>query len=124
MMTEKKRTLLVVDDDDTFRDLLKRRLESRNYIVWDAPDGDVAMELAEEHNPDLVILDYMLPNKTGDRVAKELGNRCPYIFLSGIDTAILAEVDFNGVLMHKPLDFAELILNIERLVLESSEKSA
>ncbi|HEX9026555.1 MAG TPA: response regulator transcription factor [Clostridium sp.] len=67
-----KKTILVVDDEENVSGLLKLYLEAEGFIVQIAEDGLKAVELARKINPDLIILDIMLPFKDGWQVAQEL----------------------------------------------------
>ncbi len=64
------RLVLVVDDDDPTRMLLKDLCESSNFRVMAAADGLEAVEKISEHKPDLVLLDLMMPLKDGFSVLK------------------------------------------------------
>src|SRR5215467_1776176 len=67
-----KASLLVADDDPEILTLLSMRLRQRGYEVYEAIDGEKALEEARERHPDLVILDVMMPQKNGWEVAREL----------------------------------------------------
>lgn len=67
-----KRKILVVDDEEYVSELLKLYLESENFEVQIAKDGLQALLAAKQFQPDLIILDIMLPFKDGWQVAKEL----------------------------------------------------
>lgn len=67
-----KKTILVVDDEENVSGLLKLYLEAEGFIVQIAEDGLKAVEFARKINPDLIILDIMLPFKDGWQVAQEL----------------------------------------------------
>lgn len=82
--------VLVVDDEQPIADILKFNLEKEGYEVVCAYDGDEAIELAEEENPDLVLLDIMLPNKDGNEVCREIRKTqaMPIIMLTAKDAEI------------------------------------
>ena len=67
-----KASVLVADDDPEILTLLGLRLKQRGYEVFEAIDGEKALEEARERVPDLVILDVMMPQKNGWEVAREL----------------------------------------------------
>jgi DNA-binding response OmpR family regulator len=64
--------VLVVDDDDTVSDVVRRYLEREGYAVDTAGDGNIALQLALERPPDLVVLDLMLPGMDGIEVCRRL----------------------------------------------------
>ncbi len=65
-------SILVVDDDPEIMAMLSTRLGKRGYKVATAGDGNKALELARRDRPDLVILDVMMPGKSGWEVARAL----------------------------------------------------
>ncbi|WP_339230853.1 response regulator YycF [Oceanobacillus sp. FSL K6-2867] len=82
--------ILVVDDEQPIADILKFNLEKEGYQVIIANDGDTAIELAESENPDLILLDIMLPNKDGNEVLREVRKTqtMPVIMLTAKDSEI------------------------------------
>jgi DNA-binding response OmpR family regulator len=71
-MSKGTASILVVDDDPEIVSMLETRLTKRGYKVSTAPDGHKALELARKERPDLVLLDVMMPGKSGWEVAKSL----------------------------------------------------
>jgi DNA-binding response OmpR family regulator len=65
-------SILVVDDDPEIVTMLSTRLSKRGYKVSTANDGHRALELAKREKPDLVLLDVMMPGKSGWEVARAL----------------------------------------------------
>lgn len=65
-------SILVVDDDPEIVTLLSTRLSRRGYKVSTAGDGASAIELARRELPDLILLDVMMPGKSGWEVARAL----------------------------------------------------
>ena len=65
-------SILVVDDDPEIVAMLTTRLGHRGYKVTAASDGHRALELAKREKPDLVLLDVMMPGKSGWEVARAL----------------------------------------------------
>jgi len=64
--------ILVVDDDPEIVSMLSTRLTKRGYKISTAPDGHRALELAKREKPDLILLDVMMPGKSGWEVARAL----------------------------------------------------
>ncbi|WP_293152214.1 MULTISPECIES: response regulator transcription factor [unclassified Microcoleus] len=67
--------ILVVDDDPAIRNLIHRFLSQQGYQVESAADGQTALELFEQLNPDLVVLDVNLPDTTGYKLCQEMQKR-------------------------------------------------
>jgi two-component system OmpR family response regulator len=82
--------LLVVDDEPNIRELLATSLRFAGFEVAVAADGASALRIATEMNPDLVVLDVMLPDMNGFTVTRRLrekGERVPVLFLTARDDA-------------------------------------
>ncbi len=82
--------ILVVDDEKPIADILKFNLEKENYEVICAFDGEEAVRLAFSEQPDLILLDLMLPKKDGMDVCKEIRTQLntPIIMLTAKDTEL------------------------------------
>jgi two-component system phosphate regulon response regulator PhoB len=70
-----KPTLLLVEDDRALADLLMWHFEREGYDIVRTADGDEALLLAEEHSPDVVILDWMIEGVSGIEVCRRLRRR-------------------------------------------------
>ena len=68
----KPASILVVDDDPEIVTMLSTRLTKRGYKVATAGDGHKAIEIAKREKPDVVLLDVMMPGKSGWEVARAL----------------------------------------------------
>lgn len=64
--------ILIADDEVALRLLVRTTLEDENYKIYEAEDGREALELAEQVNPDLFLLDNMMPEIDGITVCKKL----------------------------------------------------
>lgn len=83
-------TILVVDDERTIREVVRRYLEIDGYRVLDAADGEQALRIVREEKLDLVILDIMLPNIDGWAITRKLRNPNDYAaFLATGETPII-----------------------------------
>ena len=71
MQTGTAKTILVCEDDDNLRQLIRVVIGSGYHLV-EAGDGDEALLLASEHRPDLIILDLMMPRMSGLDVLQQL----------------------------------------------------
>ena len=65
-----RKTILVVDDDPTIRDVLERYLQREGFAVLTAADGQAALQKASSEKPDLVVLDLMLPHVDGWEICR------------------------------------------------------
>jgi len=91
-MSEKK-MILVVDDDPDLVEAVSMELESQDYRVAKAYDGNEAWDRIKEEKPQLVILDVMMPNKNGYQVCDEIKNNPDYsdirvILLTAVGAAV------------------------------------
>lgn len=76
--------ILVVDDEERIRRLLKMYLEREEYIIDEAENGDMALSKALDNDYDLILLDIMMPGKDGIEVCRELREKktTPIIMLT------------------------------------------
>jgi len=81
------KTILVIDDEPNIVDLLRLYLRKEGWAVVSAADGEAGLELHRRHDPDLVILDLMLPKVDGFEVCRELRRRgdTPILMLTARD---------------------------------------
>ena len=64
--------ILIVDDNETNRDILRMRLVRHGYELMEAADGEEAMAAARQHHPDLILLDVMMPKVNGVEACRQL----------------------------------------------------
>lgn len=67
-----KQTILIVEDEATLQKTLQEVLSQEGFLILSALDGELGLELAKKHKPDLILLDLILPKKDGFEVLKEL----------------------------------------------------
>ncbi|MBK7858690.1 MAG: response regulator [Archangiaceae bacterium] len=87
------RSVLVVDDDEHTRTLLKDLCETAGYTVRTATDGIEALQAIGEASPDLVLLDLMMPRKDGFQVLKSLREQSQYQNLAVIILTAMGDMD-------------------------------
>ncbi|PXY19999.1 response regulator transcription factor [Prauserella flavalba] len=85
-MGEQDGLVLVVDDDENVRDVVRRYLEVAGFRVELAGDGERALELLAGHRPDLVVLDVMMPGISGLEVCRRLreSSEVPVVMLTAL----------------------------------------
>jgi DNA-binding response OmpR family regulator len=120
----KKATILVVDDEPHVLKLVKANLESSDYRVFTAEDGEQAIRAVETEVPDLVVLDLMLPKMDGYSVCSRIRefSSVPVIILtarsSKVDLVHGFEVGADDYLT-KPFDVAELLMRVQAVLRRS-----
>src|SRR4051812_26244289 len=80
--------VLVVDDDPAARRLVSIWLEERGFVVHDAQDGETGMREAARLSPDIVLLDWRLPDESGPSICRRLTEVVPrpaIVMLTGLD---------------------------------------
>jgi two-component system, OmpR family, response regulator len=115
-------TILVVDDEESIRDAVASALRYEHFEVRVAASGGEALASIAESAPDLIVLDWMLPDLTGVELERNLRARglgMPILFLSARD-AIEDKVDALGAgaddYMTKPFSLAEVVARIHALL--------
>ncbi len=80
----KTTTILVVDDEDTIREVVSRYLEREGFVVREAADGYEALDAIQENPPDLIVLDLMLPGIDGLTITQHIrqDRQIPIIMLT------------------------------------------
>ena len=120
-MENNKNHILIVDDDNRIRDLLKDYLSENNYIVSTAENADQAKEKLEYLKFDIIILDVMMPGQNGYELTKEIKKviKVPIILLTAkgeVENRIkgleLGADDYIG----KPFEPKELLLRIKNII--------
>ena len=101
--------VLVVDDEPTVRDVVRRYLERDGFQVRLAGDGDEALTSFQRDQPDLIVLDIMLPGMNGLEVCRQVraAGSTPIILLSARGHRLFHIVAPGRVELHRPWDIAE-----------------
>ncbi|MDD5432126.1 MAG: response regulator [Candidatus Omnitrophica bacterium] len=119
-----KKKILVVDDEEDLIKFVKVRLEANNYEVFFAYDGQEALNVIDEVNPDLLILDIMLPKKNGYEVCEKLKkdpkySHLPILMLTAKDQqrdVDLAKEMGADAFICKPFEAELLLYDIKNLL--------
>ncbi|UOQ94979.1 response regulator [Halobacillus shinanisalinarum] len=102
--------ILIVDDQPGIRMLLEEFLKSEGYETISANTGKQACEVAMEHNPDLILMDYNLPIMSGGEVLKYLDSEQfdkPVFIMTGLSASSIEEDTHYPFVQHvisKPFD--------------------
>lgn len=122
-MTPKKK-VLVIEDESSIHRALEYRFKRSGFEVVIAEDGEDGLNKAKQENPDLIILDLMLPKMTGERVCKEIRKdeniaHTPIIMLTAKDTdvdKVIGKVIGANSYMTKPFDLNDLLKEMHKLM--------
>ena len=123
-----KKRILVVDDEPALTRMVKLNLErTGNYEVRTENQGSMALQAAREFKPDLMLLDVMMPDMSGDEVSAQMKedeelSRMKYVFMTAIVTKDETEAMGSNIggneFLAKPVKTDELIATIERVLAE------
>lgn len=115
---ELKANVLLVDDEEQFLKVVSQRLEMRGLKVDSATSGDEAVKKAEQKEFDAIVLDLVMPGKSGIEVLKEIKQKNPDLQIiiltghgtveAGVEAIKEGAIDF----MQKPVDFEKLLEKI------------
>jgi DNA-binding NtrC family response regulator len=117
--------ILVIDDQDSIRRVVRRALEQDGHEVFDASDGELGMEILESNSFDVVITDIFMPGQDGIVTLRQIRKRFPavkVIVISGGDASGLMDLRQDAELLgavkslQKPFNARE-IMDVVRSVL-------
>jgi adenylate cyclase len=116
--------ILIVDDNETNRDILATRLATQGYDLCQAADGEEALAVAKTRVPDLILLDVMMPKLNGIEVCRRLKNDGALPFISII--LVTAKADTKDIVvgldagadeyLTKPVDQAALMARVRSVL--------
>ena len=112
--------VLVVDDDDSIRQVVSLALADEGYLVDAASDGEAALQLVRQRRPDLILLDMRMPVMDGNEFAQAYrglpGPHAPIIaFVAAFDAAEHGEAIGAAAVLEKPFDLDELLAVVGQL---------
>jgi DNA-binding response OmpR family regulator len=117
-----RKTILLVDDDAEILVAMKTVLERKGYRILTAADGNMALAVAEREAPDLVVVDMMMPKKSGFLVLEKLKSRLqqgPRVIMitanEGSRHRAYAEILGVDDYIRKPFEMTRLLDSVERL---------
>ncbi|MCX6396864.1 MAG: response regulator [Propionibacteriales bacterium] len=122
----------VVDDDHDLRELMAIRLRASGLQVHQSADGIAGLELIRGCNPDLVVLDWMMPGKTGIEVCRDLRSdeelaSVPVLLVTARSESADREVGLAAganVVLTKPFELRAFIDTVVRLLEESGSRAS
>ena len=116
--------ILIVDDKETNREILRTRLRAQGYELLEAADGEVALSIARQQHPDLILLDVLMPKIDGIEVCRRLKSDTDLPFIPIV--LVTAKVDSKDVVagleagadeyLTKPVDQAALVARIKSML--------
>jgi adenylate cyclase len=116
--------ILIVDDNETNRDILRTRLTPHGYELIEAADGEEALVTARQHHPDLILLDVMMPKIDGIEACRQLKADPTLPFMAVI--LVTAKADSKDVVsgleagadeyLTKPIDQAALVARVKSML--------
>jgi len=123
-----QKTILIVEDDKSLRDFLKKTLANHNFNVMVAEDGAEALEMVGKKLPDLVILDLGLPKVSGETVCMQIKKNNPEVIVivltaksKGTDAVRSLQIGADDY-MSKPFEMEELLARIDTRLKTTEEK--
>ena len=121
--------ILIVEDDAEVSFVFKLLLADEGFDVSVAPNGCVALELVDDHQPDLILLDLHMPIMDGEtfaaRFRNEYGADTPIIVITAVPPPALEERIENAIVLKKPVEIDLLLETIDHfLVPQKSKHSA
>ena len=122
-MPSAQKAILLVDDDNEIVESMRTILESKGYRIMVARDGNSGLTVAERENPDLIVLDMMMPKKSGFLVLEKLkgrpGGLIPTIMITGNEgSRHRAYAEFLGVkdYIRKPFALDRLVKSVDTIL--------
>jgi len=124
-----RRMILIVEDEESISEPLASALEREGYATEIAPTAEAALEAVRTTEPDLVLLDVMLPDGDGREILRDIRSRgaTPVIMLSarGEETDMVVGLELGADdYVSKPFRAAELIARIRAVLRRTGEKAA
>ena len=125
-MDAKKRKILIIEDEEDIREILKEFFEGEGYSVFTAVNGKDAFRILDEVNiPSLILVDLMMPIMSGEEFIEKrnvhpLYSKIPTVIMSA-DHRTMAKAQALGIkhAINKPLELSNLMAIVDDLFLES-----
>ena len=124
--------ILVIDDSRVIRNMVRDMLPPANFEVVEAADGIKGLEMIHQHNPWMIMLDFLLPRMSGFEVYETLQqspelSRIPLVLMSGRKEEVTSKIsepfeDKYLVFIEKPFEQKELITAIKRAMVLAQKR--
>jgi len=129
--SDRPKTILIVDDEEDTLNLLRERLTEEGFQTIGANNGREALLKASQSNPDLILLDIMMPEITGWEVMEQLQQQegtasIPVVVLSAASSEVDRQRGYRmGIknYLTKPFEIKELITEIKKVILHQTQRS-
>ena len=117
--------IIVIDDQEPIRRIVRRALEQQGHEVLDASEGEMGMRLLERHAADVVITDIFMPGQDGILTLRQIRKQFPavkVIVISGGDSSGLLDLRHDAELLgavkslQKPFTAAELVQTVREVL--------
>ncbi|WP_369297318.1 response regulator transcription factor [uncultured Neglectibacter sp.] len=118
--------ILIVDDDTNICELLRLYIEKEGFTAFLAHDGEAALKMFDSVNPDLILLDIMLPGLDGWQVCREIRKKsdCPIIMLTAkgevFDRVLGLDLGADDYVV-KPFETKEVVARIKAVLRRSAQ---
>ena len=115
------KTILVIEDDIDISNVIETVLNFNEFDVISIDRADNIFDLINQHNPDLVLTDYMLPGMNGGKICQSIKenkntNHIPVILMSAYHKLAMSILNFKyDAYLPKPFDINRLVKTIKRL---------
>lgn len=119
------KSILIIEDDDFFRELVRKKLSSEGFSVFEAVDGEKGIKEVKEKKPNLILLDLLLPNVDGFEVLSQIKtdsaiSSIPIIILSNLgqqeDIERGLKLGANDFLIKSQFDIDQVINKIKDIL--------
>lgn len=128
-MNPSEKTVLVVDDEDSIREIYRRELQTRGFQVTVAADGEEGLLKSGEATPDIILLDIMLPKMSGIDVLKalkenQLTKNIPVLLLTNLGEETIIKEGFelgaDGYLLKVSYTPAQVVEEVTKFLTDQS----
>lgn len=118
-MAQARYNVLIVDDEQDFREVIVKKLEKRNLQCDSAPDGKTALEMIKRNNYDVVLLDVKMPEMDGIETLREIKKVAPMVEVVMLTGHASVESGINGIkygafdYLMKPMELDILVAKLD-----------